>query len=159
MTRLPRLIVQALAFASLSGLLLVVGALRLDQDLNGRVVRLGAIVALAGLLTGLALALLQGWRRKRLAAALALILAPLSVLVLSALLYGIYDRVILGNLEEGSVADHGLLHVMLWSIGSAGYLFLLFGLRVLLPFALPVLALAGAGLVMGDGRSIDHDSR
>jgi hypothetical protein len=144
---MTRLILQALAFASLSGLLLFVGALRLDQSVNGRVVSLGVIVALAGLLTGLALALLQGWRRKRLAAALAFILVPLSVLALSALFYGFYDRVVLGNLEEGSVADHGLLHVMFWSIGSAGYLFLLFGLRVLLPFALPVLAVAGAVLV------------
>jgi lysylphosphatidylglycerol synthetase-like protein (DUF2156 family) len=116
---------------------------------TGAVLVLAAIGGLAGTVAGQVWTALAG--RTRLPRA---ILAVTLALVVAggmaggmALAFSVYDRLILWNLDE-SEGDHAAWMEILWSLGSGGYVFLTSGWRYLLPWPLPLAALATAWTVL-----------
>ena len=146
----PALGASALAFAV--GLRI----LQLGQPLAfraGAVIVLAAIGGLAGTITGQVWAALAG--RARLPRA---IIAVTVCLVVAgamaggmALAFSVHDRLIRWNLDE-SEGDHAAWMEILWSLGSGGYVFLTSGWRYLLPWPLPLAALAAAWAVLRSRR-------
>lgn len=85
------------------------------------------------------------WIGPRLRVALVAIALPFAILGAGAFCYAIFDRIIMGNIDDFD-SERGFLHAIVLPLGSAVYLFATSGLRYLLPWPAVILGLAGAAL-------------